>query len=120
MLSVLPLLLPGLGVALFLGDCVDVIEITRTELPTGTPVAPYGFEGTEVEDLNTATEQVTITFVNGDDATGAPVPFTCEEGNVPSDGLVGTKVVINNQAYAALANAPLADNPAVNVTGAAA
>lgn len=40
MLSVLPLLLPGLGFVLFLGDGVDVFEITRTELPTGTPVAP--------------------------------------------------------------------------------
>ncbi|GAB5447045.1 calcium-binding protein [Gymnodinialimonas sp.] len=102
-------------VALTGGEGTDVFEITRTELNADPAVDPVRVPVTEVTDLNVATEEVNISFVNGD-ASASPVPFTLVDA---PDGS-GVAVVIGGEFYVFLTGVLAADAPTVNVTSAAA
>lgn len=101
-------------VALTGGDGTDVFEITRTEVTTDTPVDAFGVRVTEITDLDVATEEVNITFVNGD-ASNAPVPFTL----VDAPDASGVAVMIGGEVYTFLTGVLAADAPTVTVTSAA-
>ncbi|OAN79016.1 hypothetical protein A8B78_01270 [Jannaschia sp. EhC01] len=102
-------------VALTGGEGTDVFEITRTALPVGVTVDPFGLRVTEVTDLDVATEEVNISLVNGD-ASAVPVPFTLED--LPDGSGVG--VFIGGEIYVVLNGVLAADAPTVSVTSAAA
>lgn len=101
-------------VALTGGAGTDEFEITRTEVASGPAADPFGVPVTEVTDLDAATEQVNIIFVNGD-ASAAPVPYTLVDA---PDGS-GVAVVIGGESYAFLTGVLAADAPVVTVTSAA-
>ncbi|MBY4894418.1 hypothetical protein KUL25_16805 [Rhodobacteraceae bacterium N5(2021)] len=102
-------------VALTGGEGTDVFEITRTALPIGVTVDPFGLRVTEVTDLDVATEEVNISLVNGD-ASAVPVPFTLED--LP-DGS-GAGVFIGGEIYVVLNGVLAADAPTMSVNSAAA
>lgn len=101
-------------VALTGGEGTDVFEITRTETSSAAADA-FGVRVTEITDLDVATEEVTITFVNGD-ASNAPVPFTL----VDAPDASGVAVVIGGEVYTFLTGVLAADAPTVTVTSASA
>lgn len=100
-------------VALTGGEGTDVFEITRSEATAGSASDPLGV--TEITDLDVATEEVNISFVNGD-ASASPVPFTL----VDAPDASGVAVVIGGEFYVFLTGVLAADAPTVNVTSAAA
>lgn len=101
-------------VALTGGEGTDTFEITRTEIPADAETPQFGNPVTEITDFDVATEEVNITFVNGD-ASGAVVPFTLVDA--PDES--GVAIFIGGQFYAFLSGVLAADAPTVNVTSAA-